>query len=113
MDDPHLFSAVKYIELNPVRAKIVTSALEYPWSSARAHARNHNDLIVSGRPKLLERIDWAKFLEIPIEQAELYRMRKCFRNGMPLGNEEFIEKLERLLGKKLRKNKPGPKSQIR
>ena len=37
LDDAHLWAAVRYVELNPVRAGIVKRAHEYPWSSASAH----------------------------------------------------------------------------
>ena len=38
LDEPHLWAAVRYVELNPVRANIVTDPTDYRWSSARAHA---------------------------------------------------------------------------
>jgi len=39
MDEAHLFSAIRYIERNPVRAGMVSNPEDYPWSSARAHMR--------------------------------------------------------------------------
>ena len=36
MDGPHLMEAVRYVELNPVRAGLVAFAGDWPWSSARA-----------------------------------------------------------------------------
>jgi len=43
LDGRHLMRALRYVELNPVRAGLVWSALEWPWSSARAHARGLGD----------------------------------------------------------------------
>src|SRR4051794_15803990 len=37
MDEAHLMAAVRYVELNPVKAKLVRRAEDWPWSSARAH----------------------------------------------------------------------------
>jgi hypothetical protein len=37
-DVPHLITAVRYVERNPVRARLVERATDWPWSSARAHA---------------------------------------------------------------------------
>jgi putative transposase len=34
----HLGRALRYVDMNPVRAQLVESASDYPWSSARAHA---------------------------------------------------------------------------
>lgn len=33
----HLLRALRYIELNPVRAKLAGAAWDWPWSGARAH----------------------------------------------------------------------------
>jgi putative transposase len=38
LDEPHALAAIKYIELNPVRAGLVSRAEDYSWSSARSHA---------------------------------------------------------------------------
>jgi REP element-mobilizing transposase RayT len=37
MDEAHLINAVRYVTLNPVRARLVARAAAWPWSSARAH----------------------------------------------------------------------------
>ncbi len=37
MDDPYMWATVRYIERNPVRARIVKRAEDYEWSSAAAH----------------------------------------------------------------------------
>ena len=42
MEDAHLMTAVRYVELNPVRAGLARRAEDWPWSSAAAH--------LSGRP---------------------------------------------------------------
>ena len=42
MDEAHLMTAIRYVELNPVKAQLVARAEDWPWSSAGAH--------VSGKP---------------------------------------------------------------
>src|SRR5215469_2923177 len=37
MDDEHLAAGVRYVSLNPVRARLVERADRWPWSSVRAH----------------------------------------------------------------------------
>jgi putative transposase len=37
LDDVHLWRALRYVERNPVRARMVAHPGEYPWSSAAAH----------------------------------------------------------------------------
>ena len=40
-DDEHLLTVLRYIEANPLRAKMVRRAADYPWTSFRAHALGH------------------------------------------------------------------------
>jgi putative transposase len=37
MDETHLFHAMRDVSLNPVRARLVKRAEDWPWSSVRAH----------------------------------------------------------------------------
>jgi len=37
MDPGHLWTALRYAELNPVRAGMLAEAAAWPWSSAAAH----------------------------------------------------------------------------
>ncbi|MEA1991141.1 MAG: transposase [Thermodesulfobacteriota bacterium] len=109
MDERYLLAAVRYIELNPVRARLVTDAIAYPWSSARAHIEEHDDELVSVSPLLALIPDWKEFLQAGLQEKEYQDLRQHERTGRPLGSELFIDKLEVLLGRLLRKKKPGPK----
>ena len=42
-DDSHYWSAVRYVERNPVRAGLVQRAEQYPWSSAAVHCGRRPD----------------------------------------------------------------------
>ena len=109
MDESYLLTAVRYIELNPVRAQLVSDPAFYPWSSAKAHIEGRDDVLVKVSP-LLELIpNWKEFLWEDIKDKECENLRLHERTGRPLGDEAFIEKLEELLGQQLQKRKPGPK----
>jgi putative transposase len=43
MDDAHLATAIRYVELNPVKAGLAARAEDWPWSSARAHVSGEAD----------------------------------------------------------------------
>ena len=43
MDEAHLVSALRYVSLNPVRARLVARAEDWRWSSVRAHLAGKND----------------------------------------------------------------------
>jgi putative transposase len=109
MDEQYLLAAVRYIELNPVRARLVTDPIVYPWSSARAHIEKRDDALVRVSP-LVELIpDWDEFLKGELQEKAYQELRQHERTGRPLGSNSFIDKLEALLEKQLRKKKTGPK----
>ncbi|MDI6891013.1 MAG: transposase [Thermodesulfovibrionales bacterium] len=109
MDESYLLAAVRYVELNPVRARLVKEPLAYPWSSAHAHITGKDDKLVMVSP-LLEMVhDWRGFLSSAASDKETAELRKHERTGRPLGDESFIEKLEGKLGRVLRIQKPGRK----
>jgi putative transposase len=110
MDEIHLYAAVRYVELNPVRAGIVKKAEAYPWSSAKAHVLKTREPLVS-ECFLDEQIkDWASYLGQKTVDSEMNLLRNHTRSGLPLGREDFIAKLEKMTGMTLRKKKPGPRS---
>ena len=52
MDEAHLLTAVRYVALNPVRARLVARAQDWPWSSVRAHLAGEDDGVVRVAPVL-------------------------------------------------------------
>jgi putative transposase len=53
--------------------------------------------------------DWEKSLEEDGTEDEAKKLRQHKRTGRPLGNEQFVMRLEQLTGRRLRKRNPGPK----
>jgi len=109
MDEPHLLACARYVELNPVRAKLARRPSDWRWSSARAHLDGKDDRLVAARP-LLELVpDWAAFLRGGLRAEERDAIRAGERTGRPLGSPAFLRRLEKRLGRPLAKRKPGPK----
>jgi putative transposase len=52
LDDTHLIRAVRYVSMNPVRARLVARPEEWKWSSVRAHLSAIDDVLVTVRPVL-------------------------------------------------------------
>jgi putative transposase len=110
LDETHLWAAVRYVELNPVRAGIVSQAQDYPWSSARAHCKLIQDrLIESGWPSPGLINDWSAWLHDVDSPAADKRIRETTFKGQPCGDDEFVAWLSSALGRSLGKKKPGPK----
>ena len=70
MDETHLLAAARYVELNPVRARLMKRAQDYPWSSARAHLAGGDDKLVKAGPLLALVGDWAGFLAAGLAEAD-------------------------------------------
>ena len=110
MDETYLIACVRYIETNPVRARLANKPEDWPWSSAVAHMRKENDRLVNAMP-LLQMItgDWNDFLSSAGAEKDPELLRKHERTGRPLGKEVFIDRLEVMLGMSLKPKKPGRK----
>lgn len=111
LDELHLWAAVRYVELNPVRAGLVRSATDYPWSSARAHSGLEADpLLDPGRPYPGPIGDWAAWLSAGLEEQTVDRLRRNTSTGRPTGSDNFVRQLEIRLGRRLRPRKRGPQT---
>ncbi len=112
MDEQYLLATARYVEMNPVAARIVENPEDYRWSSVHAHLVGEDDELTKVAP-LLELVpDWRSFLKLtPSDEVELLHLHE--RTGRPLGKGNFIDKLEIELGRMLRPQKPGPKKKAR
>ena len=117
MSEEHFWRALRYVELNPVRAGLVAHAWDWPWSSARAHVTGVDDTGLLKMDRWAARFDgksWRAFLEEGMGRSEEQdEIRLATRTGRPLGNEGFILELESLTGRRLRLRKPGRKPKHR
>ncbi len=111
MDKPYLLAAARYVERNPVRAGLVASPRGYRWSSARAHLKGKDDPLVTVSPLLAMASNWRQLLSGVVRDEELRQFRQHERTGRVLGDEKFQKRLEKKLGRILRRQKPGPKKQ--
>jgi len=108
MDEAHLLAAARYVALNPVRAGLVGRPGDWPWSSARAHLAGQDDRLVRVAPLLARIDDFADFLGSADDGAAATALRAAEATGCPLGSADFVADLERRLGRKLARGRPGP-----
>ncbi len=86
---------------------------QWPWSSAKAHLSGRDDRLVKVAPLLAMVSDWKAFLRSAMPEEELRDLRSHGRTGRPLGSSAFLDRLERLAGRVLKPQKPGPKPKPR
>lgn len=111
MDEAHLAAALRYVSLNPVRARLVARAQDWNWSSTRAHLRGRDDG-VTARESVREIFpDIAGLLTTtPDDEDDLFaKLRAAESIGRPLGSDRFLARIEKLTGRVLKPGKRGPK----
>lgn len=111
LDEQHLLAAVSYVENNPVAAGMVKYAWQYKWSSAAYHVGDvKKDVLIKSRDLYGLIKDWRAYLTERIDgNDEIAHVRKATKTGRPAGNQEFVQKIEKLTGRLLQRQKPGPK----
>jgi REP-associated tyrosine transposase len=110
LDSNYFRNAVRYVELNPVRARLAVKAEEYEWSSAAAHCGLRPDVIVDTRPRSIvfaDVDDWAQWLAAGLPDECLEAVRSRSSRNLPCGSEDFIDELERVAGCALRHRNAG------
>ena len=116
LDGTHLWEALRYVERNPVRAGLVEHASEWRWSSAAAHLGRGDStglLDLTLWRQHYSPAQWNEVLESGLAaEALAARIREATATGRPLGSLQFVERLERKLGRPLAPRKPGPKPGI-
>jgi REP-associated tyrosine transposase len=110
LDEAHGYSAIRYVERNPVRAGLVGRAEDYEWSSARAHVRKEHHPLLTPSPFESSVGDWARYLRQKDDPEHVKEFVDREKTGRPLGNDDFIKRLERLSGRILT---PGPRGRPR
>ena len=109
----HLYAAIRYIERNPVRAKIIKNAWDYPWSSARAHVFKEKNILLDKNFLTSDIPDWKAFLSEEDKPDNVSLLKLHAATGRPLGDDKFIKAIEDETGRELKKRKPGPKTIIK
>ncbi len=101
----YFMTCMKYIELNPVRAEIVSDPIDYPWSSYTANGYNKPNAIITKHQLYLSiassevnRVEiYRNLFKRTIEKDTLKDIRCSIQSGTPLGNEKFLKKIESTL----------------
>ena len=82
---------------------------DYRWSSARAHLKGKDNGLVRVAPLLEIAGNWRRLLQSAVSEEQLKEFRAHERTGRVLGDDDFQKRLEKKLGRVLRRQKPGPK----
>ena len=110
LDSSHLWVALRYVELNPVRAGLAASPELWTWSSAAAHCGTVEPDACLEMQSWRQRWDvtsWREYLAVQEVESELKAIRQCTHTGRPLGTPEFVKRLEDTMQRQLARQKGG------
>jgi putative transposase len=110
LDDAHLWEALRYAELNPVRAGMVRAPEQWRWSSAGAHCGAGVADAILAMELWQTRwtvAQWREYLDVAESPADLTALRQCTHTGRPLGTPDFVAALEESTSRPLAPRKGG------
>jgi putative transposase len=110
LDEEHLSRAVRYVELNPVRAQLVATPEAWPWSSALTHLQGGR-LPGAAYPPDDALEGWREYLAMEDSLDEIDTIRRRTITGRPIGNAAFITHLETIAGIPLNRERGRPKKE--
>lgn len=114
-EDGYLLACQRYMEMNPVRASMVSSPDAYRWSSYQANAWGKSSPILTPHPQYLALGD------DPVERQRAYRelfrheidpglidaIRQATNGNFTLGSDKFAEQIGDALGRRAARSTPG------
>jgi len=119
----YFLSCCRYIELNPVRARMVRHPREHRWSSYRAHAQGAADALAAahdlydrlGRTPAERQIGYRALFRDALDAGFIEALRAATNGGWALGDARFQREIADALGRRVaplprgRPPKPKPK----
>jgi len=113
--ESHLLACMAYIDLNPVRAGLVTTARDYPWSSHAHYAGLRVDRMVTPHPLYWElgntpfarEAAYAKLVQEGLSQQQQLALTESALKGWALGSPDFMAALQAKTERRLSKSHPG------
>ena len=112
--ETYLLACARYIELNPVRARMVAAAWEYLWSSYRQRM-GETEFWIDLDPAYFDLADaeterrtrYARFVEQGVPQQELTLMREALQRGQLTGNQRYADEVDQIIGCRIERRRPG------
>ncbi|UTA48058.1 transposase [Simiduia sp. 21SJ11W-1] len=106
----YLLACQRYIELNPVRAGMVSDPADYVWSSYQAHALGksikvhspHSEYLKLGEEASKRQSSYRALFDAHVECRLIEDIRAAVNKGMALGDTRFKDEIERLHGRRVR-----------
>ena len=111
----YLLACMAYIDLNPVRAGLVSDPRDYPWSSHGHHVGLRPDRLITPHPlfwalgntPFAREAAYAELTAAGISQDQQDALTRSALSGWALGDEKFVADLQKRTERRVQKNQPG------
>jgi len=108
--ESYLLICQRYIELNPVRAALVSDPGAYPWSSHSHYATGRPNSLITEHPVYLRlgstdaerRAAYLPLFAGSMEDRVVARIREAINSDSAFGSETFLDDAEAKLGRSVR-----------
>lgn len=108
-DETYLLVCHRYIELNPVRAGMVSHPSLYRWSSHKCNAHAETDQIITPHrlftslhsDELARRHAYRELFSVAVKHSDVAQLRDATNNNYACGSAKFYETMGRLLGRQV------------
>jgi putative transposase len=113
--DEYLLACCRYVDLNPVRARMVASPQDYPWSSYKVRVGLEQASWLDADPCHLslgetheQRCErYRAFVRAAIPEGEWDLIRQAVQRGQLTGDDRFVDEIEKITGRRIAFRKPG------
>jgi putative transposase len=96
-DDEHFLTVCRYAEANPLRAKMVEAAEDWPWSSCGQRGLPQPLLVTADWPVDRPR-HWPALVNRPQRGSEVAAVQRSIARGTPFGQDEWVARAVKRLG---------------
>jgi len=113
--DRYLLTCMRYIELNPVRARMVEHPGEYQWSSYLANAQLAEDRLIHNHPLYSQlgtgtderQSAYRELFRNHIDNDTVHEIRAALNQELVLGRSYFKDKIKEMTNRQTEPGKPG------
>jgi putative transposase len=114
-DQAYVLTCQRYIELNPVRANMVSDPSDYPWSSYRSNAFGESNPLLIPHPDYLalgangddRQRHYRHLFDAHLDEQAVADIRSATNGNYVLGNKRFQDEIEKMLGRRVTRGKSG------
>ena len=113
--EAYLLTCMRYIELNPLRANMVTHPGEYRWSSYACNANGNENALITPHPLYKQlgadpvscQHTYRELFRQHMEHTTIHDIREALNQELVLGREDFKDRIEQMTKRQTRPGRSG------